>query len=80
MRRITTAARSLAGRVPSLLRFVIELTPDLLLVGGYLAVGYALRGQRVGDVELAWLWLGLVPFVAGALVTVDQYRRARRSA
>lgn len=78
MRRFTNAAWSLAGRVPSFLRTALVLLPDVLLVGGYLTIAYALREQWMADVPLAVLWLGAVPFVAGLIVNIHQYRATRR--
>lgn len=79
MRRFVNAARSLAGRVPSLLRTALVLLPDVLLIGGYLVIGYALRNQEIGTVPLALLWFGGVPFAVGLIVNIHQYRAARRA-
>jgi hypothetical protein len=74
MRRIRAAAGSLVGRMPSLL----NLVPDLLLVAGYIVVGVALRDVHPYGVDVALLWYGLVPFVAGAAVEVRAFRRSTR--
>lgn len=74
MRRILAAARSVIGRTPSLL----NLMPDALLVAGYLVIAYALRAEHPYGVDLAVLWLGVVPFVAGAAAEVRAFRRASR--
>lgn len=70
MRRILAAAR--------IVPFLLNLLPDLLLVAGYVVIAYALRDAWLASVNLSVLWLGVVPFLAGASVEIRSFRRASR--